>query len=86
LTDRLQRPAIWWQTPLGVPSSTCGGSDGAWRDDRVHYFFGHVADLANAGGAGMTFGTGAGGQTTLDTDGDQYKTAAAAYLAAPLAL
>ena len=24
LTDELQLPAIWWQTPLGVPSTTCG--------------------------------------------------------------
>lgn len=86
LTESLGLPALWWQTPLGVPSDTCGGSDGHWRDNRVHYFFGHVADLAAAGGAGVTFGTGAGGQTTLDTDGDQLKNAAVAYMAAPLAL
>ena len=54
-----------------------------WRDNRVHYFFGHVADLVDAGIAGMTFGTGAGGQTDLATDGDQLKTAENAYLAAP---
>jgi hypothetical protein len=86
LTNELQRPALEWQTPLGVPSTTCGGSDGHWRDNRVHYFFAHVADLIDAGVAGMTFGTGAGGQTTLATDGDQFKTAATAYLAAPVAL
>jgi hypothetical protein len=86
LTERMGRPAIWWQTPLGVPSETCGGSDGAWRDNRVHYFFTHVEELAAAGGAGAAFGTGAGGQTTLDSDGDQLKDFAVAYAAAPLEL
>jgi hypothetical protein len=86
LTGELQRPAIEWQTPLGVPSPTCGGTADHWRDNRVHYFFGHVSDLVNAGIAGMTFGTGAGGQTTLDTDGDQLKTASMAYMAAPFAM
>jgi hypothetical protein len=86
LTAELGKPALEWQTPLGVPSATCGGSDQHWRDNRVHYFFGHVPDLVNAGVAGMTFGTGAGGQTNLATDGDQLKTAENAYLAAPVAM
>lgn len=86
LTGELQRPALEWQTPLGVPSPTCGGSDGHWRDNRAHYFFGHVTDLIDAGIAGMAFGTGAGGQTTLDTDGDQLKSAMTAYRANPVAM
>lgn len=86
LTSSLNVPALEWQTPLGKPSSTCGGSDQHWRDNRVHYFFGHVADLVDAGVAGMAFGTGAGGQTDLSTDGDQLKTAIAAYRGAPVAL
>jgi hypothetical protein len=86
LTTELQRPALEWQTPMGLPSTTCGGSDQHWRDDRVHYFFGHVAGLVDAGVAGMTFGTGAGGQTNLGTDGNQLKTAAQAYMAAPVAM
>jgi hypothetical protein len=86
LTAELQRPALEWQTPLGLPSPTCGGSDQHWRDNRVHYFFGHVPDLVDAGVAGMTFGTGAGGQTNLTTDGGQLKNASIAYMAAPVAL
>jgi hypothetical protein len=86
LTAELGRPAIEWQTPLGVPSSTCGGTTDHWRDNRVHYFFGHVPELVDAGIAGMTFGTGAGAQTNLATDNGQFKTAAAAYKAAPVAL
>jgi len=86
LTDELQLPALWWQTPLGVPSDACGGTEEHYRDNRVHYFFGHVDELVAAGGVGMTFGTGAGGQTNLATDGDQLKSAATAYVAAPFAL
>jgi hypothetical protein len=86
LTERVQRPAIEWQTPLGVPSTTCGGTVGHWRDNRVKYFFEHVPDLAAAGIAGMTFGTGADQQTTIDTDGGQFKTKAIAYRAARLML
>jgi hypothetical protein len=86
LTERLQRPALEWQTPLGVPSTTCGGSTDHWRDNRVEYFFGHVPDLIAAGIAGMTFGTGAGQQTTIATDGGQFKSKAMAYRAAPVAL
>jgi hypothetical protein len=90
LTAELQLPALEWQTPLGVPSDTCGGdgggSNGHWRDNRVHYFFGHVSDLIGAGVAGMAFGTGAGDQTDLDSDGDQLKTAASTYMGAPIAM
>jgi len=86
LTDELGLPALWWQTPLGVPSDTCGGTDEHYRDNRVHYFFGHVDELVSAGGAGVTFGTGAGRQTHVGSDGDQFKNAATAYMASPFAL
>jgi len=86
LTTELDRPALEWQTPMGLPSSTCGGSDQHWRDNRVHYFFGHVHDLIDAGIAGMTFGTGAGGQTSLATDGGQLHDAENAYMQAPVAM
>jgi len=86
LTAQLDRPAVEWQTPLGLPSSTCGGTNEHWRDNRVHYFFGHVPDLIDAGIAGMTFGTGASAQTNLATDNGQFKAAATAYKAAPVAM
>jgi len=86
VTERAVLPALWWQTPLGVPSDQCGGTADHWRDNRVHYFFAHIDELVDAGGAGAAFGTGAGGQTTLDTDGDQFKNAAAAYALSPFAL
>lgn len=86
LTERTQRPAIEWQTPLGEPSSTCGGTTDHWRDNRVKYFFEHVQQLVDAGIAGMTFGTGAGAQTSIDTDNGQFKTKATAYRAARVML
>lgn len=86
LTGELGLPAMWWQTPLGVPSDTCGGADEAYRDNRVRYFFDHIDELVDAGGAGATFGTGAGAQTHVGSDGDQFKDATTAYMNAPFAL
>ncbi|MGE0786236.1 MAG: hypothetical protein AB7S26_11145 [Sandaracinaceae bacterium] len=83
VTEELGLPAIFWQTPFGVPSNTCGGSDGMWRDNRVHYFFGHTDELIAAGAFGAVFGTGAGGQTYITSDGNQFRDAAAAYVASP---
>lgn len=86
ITHGLGLPAIWWQVPLGVPAASAGGTAGHFRDNRVRYFFGHVGELLDAGGVGMVFGTGAGGQTSVLTDGGQYATAVKAYFASPVAL
>jgi hypothetical protein len=88
-TTGLGKPGLWWQTPLGVPSATPGGTNGRYRDNRVHYFFGHVDELVAAGGAGAMFGSGTsppGIETTLTTDGGQFVAAATAYFAHPVAL
>src|SRR5258706_14520456 len=66
-------PLVWWQLPFGVPSAT-SGTPTHFRDNRVHYLFAHVDELVAAGGAAMVFGTGAGGQTDVTTDGNEYKT------------
>jgi hypothetical protein len=86
LSTGLQKPLVWWQTPLGVPSSTPGGTPGHYRDNRVHYIFSHVQEYVEAGGAAVVFGTGANGQTDITTDGGQYRNASAAYLASPTPL
>jgi hypothetical protein len=86
LTTALTLPALWWQLPLGVPSATCGGSDHAYRDNRVHYFFAHPDELIAAGGLGAAWGTGADLQTYVDSDGNQFRDAVTAYYAAPIAL
>lgn len=83
LTSGLALPLIWWQIPFGDPASSPGGQVGAWRDNRVHYFFAHVDELVAAGGVGAVWGTGAGDQTYLT---QSYKDAVKKYFAAPFAL
>ncbi len=79
-------PLVWWQTPMGVPSSTVGGVPGAYRDNRVQYFLTHPSDLTAIGGAAVVFSVGAGGQTNIDTDGGQFKRLSEAYFANPAPL
>lgn len=87
LTTAMNRPALWWQVPFGVPSTSCGGngggSDGHWRDNRVHYFMTHTDQLAAAGAFGVVFGTGAGQQTYITSDGNHFRDAVSAYFASP---
>jgi len=86
ISDGVEHPMIWWQLPLGVPSTAKGGSAGHYRDNRVHYIFSHIAEYVAAGGLGAAFGVGAGNQTTIDSDGDQFKNAVATYYQAPVPL
>jgi hypothetical protein len=86
LSDGTGRPILWWQVPFGVPSSTPGGTAGHYRDNRVHYLFGHIDEFIAAGFAGASFGVGAGNQTYITTDGNQFKNAVTGYFAAPVAL
>ena len=79
-------PLIWWQTPMGVPSSTQGGMPHHFRDNRVHYFLTHASKLTAVGGLAVVFGTGNDFQTSITTDGGQFQSLSAAYLAAPAAL
>jgi hypothetical protein len=79
-------PLIWWQTPEGVPSTTPGGTQFHYRDNRVHYFLTHPSELAAVGGLAVVFGAGENDQTTITTDGGQFQTLDGAYFAAPAAL
>ena len=79
-------PVIWWQTPMGVPSSTPGGTPGHYRDNREHYFLTHPSELTAVGGLGVVFSAGDGNQTLLSTDGGQFQTLSGAYLNAPAPL
>jgi hypothetical protein len=84
--DGLGLPLMWWQIPFGVPSATPGGTAGHYRDNRVHYLFNHVDEYVAAGGFAAAFGTGAGNQTYITTDGGQFKNAVTAYYAKPFEL
>lgn len=76
-------PAIWWQTPMGVPSSTPGGTPGHYRDNREDYFLKHPSELTAAGGLAVVFSAGDGNQTTLASDGGQFQALSSAYFNAP---
>jgi hypothetical protein len=80
LRDRAGRPLLWWQVPLGNGSLANGW--GAWRDNRVEYFFAHPDRVAASGAVGVAFGAGADGQTTPDSDRGYLWTCAAALDAA----
>lgn len=82
----LQKPLLWWQTPLGVPSATPGGSPGHYRDSRVHYMFAHPQQFVDVGALGIVFSGGASEQTDITTDGGQFAQARANYMAHPTAL
>jgi hypothetical protein len=79
-------PIIWWQTPMGVPSGTRGGSTYHFRDDRENYFLTHPSQLTAVGGLGVVFSAGENHQTTILTDGGQFQSLDNAYLRAPAAL
>ena len=82
----LQLPLLWWQTPLGVPSLVPGGTSGKWRDNRVHYFLNNPTQLVTAGAVGIVFSAGETHQTTINTDGGQFKSLTTSYYASPAAL
>jgi hypothetical protein len=86
LHEGLELPVVWWQTPMGVPSDTPGGTAGAFRDNRVAYFLSQPQALVNAGGAAVVFSPGHPSQTSIRTDRGQYQRLSTQYLAAPVAL
>jgi hypothetical protein len=86
ITTGLEKPMMWWQVPFGVPNNTPGGSARHYRDNRVHYLFGHIQEFIDAGFAGAAFGVGAGNQTDIFTDGGQFRNAVNSYFAHPVPL
>jgi len=79
-------PVIWWQTPLGVPSSTPGGTAYNYRNNTEHYFLTHASELTAVGGLGVVFGTGENHQTNITTDGGQFQSLSGAYLGSPASI
>jgi len=45
-------------------------TDGHWKDNHVDYFFAHLSEVASAKVVALLFGAGAGGQTTIETEGN----------------
>ena len=79
-------PLLWWQTPLGVPSTTAGGTVNAFRDNRTQYFLTKTSELVAAGGVGAVFSPGHVSQTNITTDGGQFKRLSTSYFASPASL
>ncbi|HYO52516.1 hypothetical protein [Archangium sp.] len=79
LSERLGRPHLWWQLPVG--NMSLPGTWEKWRDNRLDYFFDHPDRVAAAHGLGMVFGSGADGQTNPSTDNGHFVRRAKAYFA-----
>ncbi|TXT40169.1 MAG: hypothetical protein FD135_1563 [Comamonadaceae bacterium] len=80
----IQKPLIWWQTPLGVPSPNRGGRPGFFRDNKMDYFLTHPEELVAAGAVGIVFSSGHTTQTNLETDQGQFKRLSEKYLKNPV--
>jgi len=78
VAEAVGRPFVWWQTPLG--NSAQANTANHWKDNRVEYLFGHMAEVAAAHGVGVLYGAGEGAQTSPDSDCGLLASSTAAYL------
>jgi len=74
-------PILWWQTPMGVPSDTPGGTDQHYRDNHVDYMLTNTQEYGDMHTFGIVFSAGADSQTSISTDGGQFARLSAQYLA-----
>ncbi|MBB4221661.1 hypothetical protein [Variovorax guangxiensis] len=74
-------PILWWQSPMGVPSDTPGGTDQHYRDNHVDYMLTNTQEYGDMHTVGIVFSAGAGSQTSIGTDGGQFARLSAQYLA-----
>ncbi|MDR6539534.1 hypothetical protein J2739_005331 [Variovorax soli] len=74
-------PILWWQTPMGVPSDTPGGTNQHYRDNHVDYMLTNTQEYGDMHTFGIVFSAGAGSQTSISTDGGQFARLSAQYLA-----
>jgi len=76
-------PILFWQTPMGVPSATPGGTPGHYRDNRVHYMLTNPTQYTAIGTFAIVFSAGGSTSATITTDGGQFARLFRAYLASP---
>ena len=79
-------PILFWQTPMGVPSATPGGTPGHFRDNHVHYMLTHPTQYTAIGVFAIVFSAGGSTSATIATDGGQFARLYQAYLANPAPL
>ncbi len=79
LAERLGKPLIWWQLPIG--NMSLPDPNQKYRDNRVDYFLGHPDQVVAAHGVIIAFGAGAGDQTNPATDNGNLLSKVKAYVA-----
>lgn len=79
-------PILFWQTPMGVPSSTPGGTWGHYRDNHVQYMLTHPTEYTANGVFAIVFSGGGAGSVNITTDGGQFARLFKTYLANPAPL
>jgi hypothetical protein len=65
-------PILWWQTPLGVPSDTPGGTPGHYRDDHADYMLKYPWEYGGISTFAIVFSGGGTYSTSINTDGGQF--------------
>lgn len=79
-------PILYWQTPMGVPSATPGGTPGHYRDNHVQYMLTHPTEYTAKGVFAIVFSGGGSTSANITTDGGQFARLFKAYLANPAPL
>lgn len=74
-------PILWWQTPMGVPSDTPGGTDQHYRDNHVDYMLSNAQEYGDIHTFAIVFSPGGSHQTSITTDGGQFARLSSQYLA-----
>jgi hypothetical protein len=74
-------PILWWQTPMGVPSATPGGTDLHYRDNHVDYMLRNTQEYGDTHTFAIVFSSGGAVQTSISTDGGQFARLSGQYLA-----
>ena len=78
MTQGIGLPMMWWQVPFGVPSTTMREErpgTTATKSRALHVLT-RISEFVAAGGVDSVWGTGSGNQTTITTDGAQFKNTA----------
>ena len=76
-------PILFWQTPMGVPSTTPGGTPKHYRDNHVHYMLTHPTQYTGAGVFALVFSPGGATSANITNDGGQFARMFKDYMANP---
>ncbi|RAG84136.1 lectin [Streptacidiphilus pinicola] len=77
MAESVGKPVVLWQIPVGNMAQN--DTLNHYKDDKVDWFFGHMAQVAAAHIAGLLFGPGQQEQTSVETDGGNLISKTIAY-------